>query len=202
MDQPLCAGIAEKFHFGGISGKTLHLRKSGFWNCPREFPDPHDAFAAPLARSDKFCHGYGPPKKSNGLTKGNFGGERRDAAFFAYNCDRSGHIQNGKPARCKNPGKMGKKMENGSRAEMAKKRPPKWKNGQKVHLESIFPFRRPFFGHFGPGAIFHWAGFPFCIGPLRSQAYNWKLPADSGAFSLTLTVLALLLTIGACLLTV
>ena len=40
----------------------------------------------------------------------------------------SGHLQNGKPARHKNPGKMGKKMENGA---------------------------RPFFAHSGPAAIFH-----------------------------------------------
>ena len=90
-------------------------------------------------------------------------------------------MQNGKPARRKNPGKMGKKMENGSRTEMAEKWPPKWTNGHENGiLGSIFPFRWPFFGHFGPGAIFHFLShFPgtFASGrfpipriwPLRSQ---------------------------------
>ena len=70
-------------------------------------------------------------------------------------CDQSGHLQNGKPARRKNPLKMGKKMENGPRPEMAKNWPPKWKNGQNPILGFIFPFRWPFFGHFGPVAILH-----------------------------------------------
>ena len=86
--------------------------------------------------------------------------------FIHYRFDIEVAIQNGKPARHKNPGKMGKKLENGPRPEMAKKWPPKRKNGpqngQNPILGSIFPFRRPFFGHFGPGAIFqflsHFAG--------------------------------------------
>ena len=37
-------------------------------------------------------------------------------------------------------------------AEMEKKKLRKW---PKSHFGAIFPFRRPFFGHFRPGAIFH-----------------------------------------------
>ena len=64
---------------------------------------------------------------------------------FLEGCDQSAHIQNGKPARRKNPGKMGKKMENGPRPEMAEKWPPKWKNGQKSHFGVHFSI---FGGHF------------------------------------------------------
>ena len=66
---------------------------------------------------------------------------------------------------------------------MATKWPPKWKNGPQKWFWSIFPFQRPFFGDFQPGAIFHSlshlpgflrrAGFPFCKWPLRSQDERW-----------------------------
>ena len=56
-------------------------------------------------------------------------------------------IQNGKPARHKNPEKMGKKIEHGPKPEMAEKWPPEWKNGpqngQNPILGPIFPFRWP-----------------------------------------------------------
>ena len=60
----------------------------------------------------------------------------------------SSHLQNGKPARRKNPGKMGKRMENGPKAKMAKKWP---NNGKKVHLSNLAAIC----GNFGLGAIFH-----------------------------------------------
>ena len=86
-------------------------------------------------------------------------------------CDRSGHLQNGKPARRKNPGKMGKKMENGPRLKMAKKWLPKWKNGPQNGIWAIFfilaaifwpfwawgyfPFSLPFSRDFCVGQVFH-----------------------------------------------
>ena len=85
-------------------------------------------------------------------------------------CVCGGRLQNGKPVRRKNPGKMGKKMENGPRPEMAEKWAPKWKNGPKNgilgHFSLFFPFWRPFFGHFRPGAIFHFLShFPWIFAP-------------------------------------
>ena len=91
--------------------------------------------------------------------------------FKLQSCDRSGHIQNGKPARHKNPEKMGKKMEHGPKPEIAQKW-PKWKNGQKMAKITFWgPFSisvaisRPFWawGHFP-------FSFPFCrdfcVGPV------------------------------------
>ena len=53
--------------------------------------------------------------------------------------------------------KWRKKMENGPRPEMAKKWSLKWKNGPQNRILAIFgpffPFQRPFFGHFRPGAV-------------------------------------------------
>ena len=52
---------------------------------------------------------------------------------------------------------------------------PKWpkngrrngeKNGQNPILGSIFPFRRPFFGHFGLGAIF------ICVGQVSLSVHG------------------------------
>ena len=98
-----------------------------------------------------------------------------------------------KPARRKNPGKMGKKMENGPGPGTAENGCCNGKNGprnghQNPFWGSIFPFRRPFFAHFGPGAIFHFlliflgflrrAGFPFCIWSLRSQFLLRNAPHD------------------------
>ena len=90
--------------------------------------------------------------------------------------DRSGHIQNGKPARHKNPRANWK--ENGKwpqAREMAEEWPQIWKMDPKnwisgVHFSILAAVFRPFFV---PGAIFH---FPFSqdfvvLGqlPLRSQ---------------------------------
>ena len=80
-----------------------------------------------------------------------------------YFCVCGSHLQNGKPVWGKNPGKVGKKMENGLRPEMAEKWPLKWKNKPQNGSLAIFS---PFFhsgGHFpaisgwGPFSIF-----PFC----------------------------------------
>ena len=87
-------------------------------------------------------------------------------AFLTLFCDQSGHLQNGKPAWRKICGKMGKKMEDGPRPEMAKKWPPKWKKWPKSHsgvhfsiLEAIFwSFRA--WGHFPFFPIFP----GFCVG--------------------------------------
>ena len=96
------------------------------------------------------------------------------------------------PARRKNPGKMGKKMENGPRPEMAKKWPPKWKNGHPNGILAIFfilaaifwPFR--VCGHFPfsfPVSRDFFVGqcFPFCKWLLRSQPHRaCRDPAPTG----------------------
>ena len=85
--------------------------------------------------------------------------------------------------RCKNPGKMGKKMENGPWPGNGRKWPPKWKNGPKNGILAIFslffPFWWPFFGHFRLGAFsivfpifpgfLRRTGFPFCRWPPQTQ---------------------------------
>ena len=62
-----------------------------------------------------------------------------------------------------------------------RKWPPKWKNGPQKWDLGHFPFRRPFFGHFRPGAIFHFlphfpwilrrTGFPFCRWSPQTQLW-------------------------------
>ena len=88
---------------------------------------------------------------------------------MASDCDRSGHLQNGKPARRKNPGKIGKKMENGARPKMAEKWPPKWKNGGGALKWDFQPFSH-FCGHFsaiaGPGPFSFPFSRDFCAGPV------------------------------------
>ena len=81
-------------------------------------------------------------------------GSYKSLFLLKSGCDRSGHLQIGKRARSKNPGKMGKKMENGPKPKMAE-----GKNGQN---QTKIPFSGPFFhfnclsfGHLGLGAIFH-----------------------------------------------
>ena len=80
-----------------------------------------------------------------------------------------GHLQNGKRSLRINTGKMGKKMENGPKPEMAEKWLPRWKNGP---WNGSLAFSRPFsisaavFQPFQAWAIFHffpilrdsWAG--------------------------------------------
>ena len=82
-------------------------------------------------------------------------------------------LQSGKPARRKNREKTKKDTENGRRAEMAEKWPPKWKNGILAPFLPFLPFRRPFFGlpfkiPFFSGFLRR-AGFPFWRWPPRSQ---------------------------------
>ena len=89
-------------------------------------------------------------------------------------------------------------MENRSGAKIWEKWERKWKmapglkspksgrrngkNGQNPILGSIFPFRWPFFGHFRPGAIFHFISHFFrflCAGPVshhrRRKKKNLKI---------------------------
>ena len=66
----------------------------------------------------------------------------------------------------------------------------KWtQNGILAIFSLFFPFRRPFFGHFRPGAIFHFfpiffgflrrTGFPFCRWPPRTQRLSLIGPSMS-----------------------
>ena len=121
------------------------------------------------------------PKKTTISTKAQLqAGSLHLLAQYIWGCDRSSHLQNGKLARRKNPGKMGKKMESGLRPEMAKKNAaemenwtPEWDFGHFFHLgdQAIFsisatiflpirawghfPFSFPFSRDFCVGQVFH-----------------------------------------------
>ena len=99
------------------------------------------------------------------------GSDRRFAIKVAKNRMGTGPTQKSR--------ENGKKTENGLRPEMTEQWPPKCKK-MATKIPSWGPFRWPFFGPFGPGAIFHFlpfsgflcrAGFPFCIWPRRWQAF-------------------------------
>ena len=133
-----------------------------------------------LGFSDKIC-ALPPSKTAASIPFSKSQKYRSKVGTSSQPCDRSGHLQNGKPARRKNPGHMGKKMENGPRPEMFKEWPPKWKKWPKshfgVHLSisaAIFWLFRAW-GHFSFSFPFsrdflHRAGSPFCKWLLRSQS--------------------------------
>ena len=108
-----------------------------------------------------------------------------------FACDGSGHLQNGKPARCKNRRKLGKKMEDAPRPRMAEEWPPKWKKmaqlkkGQIpicVSIDSILGaifWPSQAWGHFLFSCPFSricgHPGFPCRKRPLPSQTYATAL---------------------------
>ena len=99
-----------------------------------------------------------------------------------------GHLQNGKPVRRKNPGKMGKILEN---AEMAEKWPPKWKKKEKKwpksyfrsHFSSPVAIFRPFQagGHFPKSLPFSPI---FCAGPVSHSVDGHRTRKDTSSFPL------------------
>ena len=81
-------------------------------------------------------------------------GKPHEPAESLCNCDPSGHIQTGKPARHKTPEKMAK------HGHSLEKWIPNWDFG---HFLAFFPYRWLFFGHVWPGAIFHFLSHFFGI---------------------------------------
>ena len=65
---------------------------------------------------------------------------QKDAAtaLANYGCGRSGHLQNGKPARRKNPEEMGKQMENHPPPEMATEMEKITNKMTKIHFRGRF----------------------------------------------------------------
>ena len=111
--------------------------------------------------------------RQGGLQKGGFGGcspvpktgtkvhstsESDFKIFGVSRCDRkwpSTEWKAGPTQKARENGKRNGKWpqaRNGRKMAFGKNGP---QNGSLAHFLAIFPFRRPFFGHFGLGAIFH-----------------------------------------------